>query len=856
MAKTFGVVFELGAKLQSSVGSAFDTVEGRLKNLKSSLKTQQAIQSKSTALITADARLKAAQADYAANQTAEMKTKLDAAKRAFERAGRAAADYGIDVNNAVSMQNKATAAINKTEAALARQQKHMANYQKRQQLHGRIMETVAMTAAVVAPIKLAMDAETSFADIKKAHDFKSIAEEKAMHKDIMGLSGSTGLGYSGVASIYASAAEKKLATTPAEFKAFATSAAQMAVAFGVSAETAGEYLGVWRSRIGMTQEEAIRTADSMNYLGTQMDAPPAKVAAIVSSMGAVAQSAGLADAQIVALGATLAATSDSPEIAATAMKNFLGALTKGGSMTDRQKAAFRQIGFGDSKALAKAMQEDAAGTLQAVIEATAAMPKELHGALISDLFGEEAKKSLAPLLENTSLLTKAFNAVADEQNYAGSMLKEYGIQSQTAARAMARFKSTVGNLGIAIGTALLPPLTTVANAASAFIVPIVDLATRFPNLTTAVVGLGASLVALKVAMFAGAYAKTIFSDGLTVLQGATDLFTRKSSHATKGINDVRTGLVGATVAARGFSLALLANPIGLAVVAVAALAGGLYYLYNKFEPVRVAMQKLWGVMKSGALATWKTVTSVFRAAWELAVMTWNGIGIIIKGTWNLAKTAWDKAGAFFTGIWQAVKTGASTAWNGIKNKASECAEALRPIWEPIVGFFETIWDAIKAPAIATFNWIEEKLKVVVATFGTVFEKAKEITTFLGFDSKTVGVRMAVPSSSMVATKNIAPTVATSTVAATSAPASSAPKSSEPIKVEIDSASLKLPPAQNTINSPVTQTLNITMHGIPDREFAQRVMDAVRANSGHFQNMISSTVSAALARAKATSYEAS
>ncbi len=543
-------------------------------------------------------------------------------------------------------------------------------------------------------------------------------------------------------------------------------------------------------------------------------------------MGAVAQSAGLADAQIVALGATLAATSDSPEIAATAMKNFLGALTKGGSMTDRQKAAFRQIGFGDSKALAKAMQEDAAGTLQAVIEATAAMPKELHGALISDLFGEEAKKSLAPLLENTSLLTKAFNAVADEQNYAGSMLKEYGIQSQTAARAMARFKSTVGNLGIAIGTALLPPLTTVANAASAFIVPIVDLATRFPNLTTAVVGLGASLVALKVAMFAGAYAKTIFSDGLTVLQGATDLFTRKSSHATKGINDVRTGLVGATVAARGFSLALLANPIGLAVVAVAALAGGLYYLYKNCEPVRVAMQTLWGFMKGSFLTTLNFIGSVLRGVGELAVMAWNGIGIIIKGTWD-----------------------------GIKNKASECAEALRPIWEPVVGFFETIWDAIKAPAVAAFNWIEEKLKVVVATFETVFEKAKEITSFLGFDSQA-SVRMAAPSKTMVATKNLAPTVATSTVAATSAPASSAPKSSEPIKVEIDSASLKLPPAQNTINSPVTQTLNITMHGIPDKEFAQRVMDAVRANAGHFQSMISSTVSAALARAKATSYEAS
>ena len=93
------------------------------------------------------------------------------------------------------------------------------------------------------------------------------------------------------------------------------------------------------------------------------------------------------------------------------------------------------------------MQENAPAAIKEVFQELKEAPKEEQNALISQLFGEESKGAIAPLLANLENLTAAFNLTADKLNYAGSMQKEYDVRSKTTANNMALFRNQGNKVG-------------------------------------------------------------------------------------------------------------------------------------------------------------------------------------------------------------------------------------------------------------------------------------------------------------------------------------------------------------------------------------------------------------------------
>lgn len=59
------------------------------------------------------------------------------------------------------------------------------------------------------------------------------------------------------------------------------------------------------------------------------------------------------------------------------------------------------------------------------------------------------------------------------------------------------------------------------------------------------------------------------------------------------------------------NVALGANPIGIIIVAVAALAAGIYYAYNHFEWFRVAVHAVWNVLYNVLMITWDLTKAFF-----------------------------------------------------------------------------------------------------------------------------------------------------------------------------------------------------------------------------------------------------
>ncbi len=607
MAGTVGVNFSIGAALSRTVASAFGTVQSRVKGLRSDLRGLETQSKAAARLSAAQARLATARARYAAAPTTQMRAALRTAVREFGNAHRAAREYGISVENAGRAQERLAQRIQRTQAALSRQQRLQANQAKRRELQGQVLGTIGAAMTVAAPVKLAIDYESTFADLKKVANFSSAEQEKQVQQDIFAAAQRTGISAGGMTAIAASAAESGVANDaqgnldPAKLKQFLNDAAEMAVAYNISAEEAGERLAIFQSRMGLNAEQTKAMGDAMNYLASKTNATAAKTSQVVSRVGAVGVTAGLSAKSIVGLAGAFVSTSESPEVAATAMKSFLLAMAQGEAMSKTQKDAFARIGIRNVKALAEGMKKggpEAENTIMTVFEAMRKLPEAEQAGIAKDIFGLESFASIAPLVNDPAKLAKAFS-LANAKEAVGSQLREFKTRSNTTAGALDRLKVSTGILGITVGSVLLPPLATAANVAARVVRPMTVLAERFPLVTKVVMMTAIALVALKVGALGGMYAATILSDGWTIARRALHFLRPSVMWANVSLAAHRVYALGAAVATRTLAAgqwllnaALSNNPVGWLVRGVAALITGMVCLYNTCEPVRAVFDSV------------------------------------------------------------------------------------------------------------------------------------------------------------------------------------------------------------------------------------------------------------------------
>lgn len=725
MGTSFGVTFAVGAAVGASVASAFTTVSSRVKGLKSDLKGLQTVSQKSGALVKASAELEAARARLNAGPLLpETRTKLtgqvQASERAFKSAERAAKKYGVTVENMAKAQSETAAAIGRTEAALGRQQQMLANQAKRKEYHGQIMETVATAAAVVAPVKLAIDYESNWADLKKVANFAKDDDEKRIKQDIFSVSERTGLGPNEVTKIAAAAAEAGVANgadgnlDPEKMKRFLNDAAEMSVAYGITAEEAGERLATYQSRMELTAEQTRGMGDAMNYVASKMNATAADTSSVVARMGAVGKTAGLSEKSIVGLAAAMVSTSENKETAGTAMKNFLLTLSQGNAMTKAQKETMKQLGFRNVGAIAEGMKKggkEAENTLLTVLGAIKKMPEAEQAGIAKELFGTESLASLAPLINNPNKLREIF-ALANSEEATGSQLAEFKTRSETTQGALDRLAASGQILAITIGSVLLPPLASAAEHVTSVIKPVRALAEAFPGVTRGVMFVGIALVGLKVSALAGGYAATILSDGWQIAKGifaalrpsviaatvaqkahaaialASAAKTRVFTAALVVQKGVSAALAGGTAlltgAVRLLGLAFASNPIGFIIMSVITLGTAVYALSSKWEPLRIAVDKCTAWI--GEKLQW--VSGLFTPVLDKLKTVAQWMGIVDNGVeFHDESGVADDGYAAYPGMGDLPKRETSfwDDWFGSKTEPAQAAVQPPTIAEPFAG---------------------------------------------------------------------------------------------------------------------------------------------------------------------------
>lgn len=385
-----------------------------------------------------------------------------------------------------------------------------ASQARRAALQGDTIGLLALGGGLMALTEPAIQAERRLAEVSKVVDFKSPEGLSILQSEIRDLVTSGGLAATaqGVTDIVAAAGRMGVvdanlpdAQKRKELLEFATAAAKMSAAFGISAEDAGTTLARWRQNLSLSQDQAMLLGDTVNLLGNTMATNEADILQVINRQGVVAQSAGLAANEIAALSATLLAAGAAPEIAATGLKNFTNALTKGASVTKRQAAVYSALGL-DPESMSKQMQVSAPAAIMTVLEALQKVPDHMRSSMVGDLFGEEAKGAIMPLVANAAMLEQAFKKTSDTAKLLGLMEDEYQRQAATTFAQRQRFLEFLKGLSVVVGAAVLPQLNELMATLMPILKATTDWAAAHPELVSGLIKLAAGLFAFRLASIA------------------------------------------------------------------------------------------------------------------------------------------------------------------------------------------------------------------------------------------------------------------------------------------------------------------------------------------------------------------
>lgn len=550
----------------------------------------------------------------------------------------------------------------------------------------------SVKSAISGPVLASMKMEDAMADLAKVSDFTPEGLER-MKRELERMSLMIPMSADGLAQIAAAAAGAGVAQK--DLLGFTEQAAKMAVAFDMTAEQAGTMMSKWQSGMKLSVQETYALADAVNGLSNNNAALASQIGDAIQRYGALGKVAGLSEKQTAALATSLIASGASSETAATGMKAFMGTLAKGAQLSDKQQAAFANIGIGDVKQLQKDLQNDAPGAILRVLDGLKKnIPEDKRTMYLNVLFGETGSEAIGPLLQNIEALRGNFDLVGDATKTAGSMEKEFAARAATTSNSLQLLKNSADFVARSFGDQFLGPiregatyLGDLAFAAGEYVRNNKETVKTVLKVSAALGGMLSAAVAVKGVVYTLSAAMDVWRGVCALSTTAMKLTTAVGrglavtgrllggafSFAGKALAGIAWGAsraamiawkiacVSAGVAAEatavlvkglGFAIkAAFASPVGLAVMALAGLVAGGIALYKNFDEVKLKVNELWAAFstKFPGIAGFVTTSIDYVQSKVEAVKSYfsnltSWIGSTFFGTWG---EAWSKVSAKF-----------------------------------------------------------------------------------------------------------------------------------------------------------------------------------------------------------------
>jgi len=430
---------------------------------------------------------------------------------------------------------------------------------------GKTAFSVARKAAIVgtviaAPLvlsaKAAVDFEEKMADVSKTTGMNGSTLER-FGNDLLAMSTKTRTSIDDLSTIAEIGGQLGIAQK--DLLGFTKSANEFNIALGKDfsggVEEAVASIGKIKTLFAQTKDlniaDAIsKTGSAINELGAVGNGTSANITDFTLRMGALPENLKATAQSTMALGAYLEEMGIDSQIAAGGMTNLL--LVAGREINGFAK----QMGISSDQAKQLLAQDPTKFASKFASSFKGMAPEKMAQSLEGLKVGsQETIKVIGALGMNTQRLTDLQNISNKAFAENNSLKNEAAKKEATAAAQMAKLKNNMQALAITVGNALLPVINDLVTA----VMPYIQAAANWIRNNKALAG-----TIVKVALAASGLAY-----GVSIVAGAIGMYQK--------------AVVVAQAAQKLWNLTLLANPIGLVIAGVAALAVGIYAVSKAFD---------------------------------------------------------------------------------------------------------------------------------------------------------------------------------------------------------------------------------------------------------------------------------
>lgn len=346
-------------------------------------------------------------------------------------------------------------------------------------------------------------------------------------------------------------------------------------AFGLGAEKAQHMADVFAYTITRTNTNVEMLGETMKYAAPVAHAFGASMEETAALAGLMANGAIKASQAGTSLRMGLLRLAGPPKKASKALDELGISISDATKSQQEAQAAIRSLGI-DMKT-AEGSARPMLGIVKDLREKLNQLGKQERLDMASKIFGVQASSAWLNVFDAPA---EKFGQLVSEMEKADGAANNFAKTATKNTRgALTRLQSAMEGVSLAVGSVFLPALANAAEGASGLTSRLGEFAEKHPGLIQAVGTIGVAMAGTALAM-----------KGLGLLYAG---YTVAAAAATAGT--------------WAFNAALLANPIGLVVVAVAGLVAAGYALYKNWDTVSAGLVAGWEWVKTTA---WNFLTTL------------------------------------------------------------------------------------------------------------------------------------------------------------------------------------------------------------------------------------------------------
>ena len=348
-------------------------------------------------------------------------------------------------------------------------------------------------------------------------------------------------------------------------------------------------------------------------------------------------------------------------------------------------------------------------------------------------------------MNNLSDVYSAIHAIQENLDITGTTAREAATTFTGSFESMkAAAQNVLGKLSL--GEDIQPALQALMETTSTFLfgnlIPMIgNILKQIPNLI---------LGGIK-GIFSGIFGEGLGSimGGIVTALGSAFLAFKAFSAVSGLLSGIPAVLTTIKTAVTGLFTAMSANPIGIAIAAIAALTAGLVYFFTQTEMGR----QIWQSFMDWFSGVWQSVAPVLTEVWngivETATTVWNNmmavVAPIIQAVVDFIRSVWDGISLWwtenqgliqqtFTTVWNAIQTVIQTVMPIIQSIIETAMNILGPFiegtWNNICTVVKTVWELIKIAIQTAMDVIGGIIKAVMAIingdWGTAWNAIKGV----------------------------------------------------------------------------------------------------------------------------------